>query len=113
MVGHQGDRPVITDAFTVMYEDDAAKTDEGVALCREMLSDKEDLLDDVEAFLDYLDRSVGETVAKLCVPPGLPPATCIREGAAWLVICVSSTYETFRETRAAHLKRAPAAASSM
>jgi hypothetical protein len=37
--------------------------DEGDALCREMLNDKEDLLNE---FGEWLDRPVGETVAMLC-----------------------------------------------
>ena len=102
----------LTDAFTVMYGDGEDETDEGDALCREMLADKENLLDDAEAFNDYLTRPVGETVAMLCVALGLPADTCIKEGDTWLARRPPSTYETFRETRAAEARPPPATAVS-
>ena len=92
----------LTDAFTVMYGDGDDETDEGDALCREMLDDKEDLLDDLEVFTDYMDRPVGETIAKLCIALGLPADTCVKEGGAWLIKRAPSVYEKFRETQAEH-----------
>ena len=100
----------LTDAFTVMYGDGDAETDEGDALCREMLADKENLLVDFEVFKDWLTRPVGETVAMLCVALGLPADTCVREGDIWLARRAPSPYETFRETRAAEAKPPPATA---
>ena len=94
----------LTEAFTVMYGDGDAETDEGDALCREMLADKENLLVDFEVFKDYLTRPVGETVAMLCVALGLPADTCVREGDTWLARRPPSPYETFRETRAAQAR---------
>ena len=91
----------LTDAFTVMYGDGDDETDEGDALCREMLNDTDNLLGDLDEFRDWLERPVGETVAKLCVALGLAPDTCIKEGAAWLVNRTPSAYEIFREARAA------------
>ena len=98
----------LTDAFTVMYGDGDAETDEGDALCREMLADKENLLADSETFNDYLTRPVGETVALLCVALGLPADTCIKDGDTWLVKRPPGVYETFSETRAAKAKPQPA-----
>jgi hypothetical protein len=91
----------LTDAFTVMYGDGEAETDEGDALCREMLIDKEDLLRDLAEFEDYLDRPVGETIARLCVALGLDPDTCVRDGGGWRVRRPPTAYRLFRETRAA------------
>ena len=102
----------LTEAFTVMYGDGDEETDEGDALCREMLADKENLLDNSEAFNDYLTRPVGETVAMLCVALGLPADTCVKEGDTWLARRAPSTYEAFRETRAAEAKPPPATAVS-
>ena len=102
----------LTEAFTVMYGDGDDETDEGDALCREMLADKENLFVDFEAFNDYLTRPVGETVAMLCVALGLPADTCVKEGDIWLARRAPSPYETFRETRAAQANRPPATAVS-
>ena len=88
---------VLTEAFTVMYGDGEAETDEGDALCREMLADKENLLDDAEAFNDYLTRPVGETVAMLCVALGLPADTCVKQGDTWLVKRPPTAYRIFRD----------------
>jgi hypothetical protein len=101
----------LTDAFTVMYGDGDAETDEGDAFCREMLADKETLFVDSEVFNDYLTRPVGETVTLLCVALGLPADTCIRQGDTWLVKRPPGAYETFRETRAAEAGPPPATAS--
>jgi len=98
----------LTEAFTAVYGDGDDETDEGDALCREMLADKENLLVDLEAFNDYLTRPVGETVAMLCVALGLPADTCVREGDIWLARRAPSPYETFRETRAAQARPPPA-----
>ena len=87
----------LTDAFTQMYGDGEAETDEGDALCREMLIDKEDLLSDLGEFKDYLDRPIGETVAKLCVELGLPADTCVKQGDAWLVKRPPTPYRIFRD----------------
>ena len=81
----EGIDDALTDAFTQMYGDGETETDEGDALCREMLIDKEDLLVDFEAFDDYLTRPVGETVARLCEALGLPPDTCVKRDGVWMV----------------------------
>ena len=102
----------LTEAFTAVYGDGDDETDEGDALCREMLADKENLLVDLEAFNDYLTRPVGETVAMLCVALGLPADTCIRQGDTWLVKRPPTPYQAFRETRAAEAGTPPATAVS-
>jgi len=102
----------LTDAFTIMYGDGEAETDEGDALCREMLIDVENLLDKSEAFDDWLTRPVGETVTMLCVALGLPADTCVKQGDTWLVKRPPTPDQTFRETRAAGAERPPATASS-
>ncbi len=63
-----------------------------------MLNDKENLLDDLEILRDWQSRPVGETVAMLCAELDLPPDTCVRQGATWLVTRPPSPYERFRET---------------
>ena len=100
----------LTDAFTVMYDDGDDETDEGDALCREMLNDKEDLLNDLDEHGEWLDRPVGETVAMLCEALGMPADTCIRKDGVWLINRVPSTYERFVETRAAAARPPPATA---
>jgi hypothetical protein len=42
-------------------------------------------LDDDDEFAGYLDRPVGETVAKLCAIVGLDPGACALEDGAWRV----------------------------
>ena len=102
----------LTEAFTVMYGDADDETDEGDALCNDMLADKENLLNDLDDLKDFLTRPVGETIAKLCVALGLPADACVKQDGAWLIARDPSPYETYRETRAADLKPVPAAASS-
>ncbi len=100
----------LTEAFTVIYGDGDEETDEGDALCREMLLDKEALLEDFDEFKDCFDRPVGEIVAELCVALGMPADTCIKRDGAWLIKRAPSTYERFRETRTSEQKRPPATA---
>ncbi len=42
-------------------------------------------LDDDDEFAGYLERPVGETVAKLCAVVGLDPGACFLEDGAWRV----------------------------
>ncbi len=100
----------LTDAFTEMYGDGDGETDEGDALCREMLSDSEDLLADLEEFKDYLDRPVGETVVKLCAALGLAPDACVADAGAWWAKRPPTPYQIFRAARDAEPDRSPDAA---
>jgi hypothetical protein len=43
------------------------------------------LLYDCDEFRDFLDRPVGETIARLCKTLGLDPALCVRDGDGWKV----------------------------
>jgi hypothetical protein len=52
----------------------------------ERLTDEMDeLLYDCDEFRDFLDRPVGETIARLCKTLGLDPALCVRDGDGWKV----------------------------
>jgi hypothetical protein len=96
----------LTEAFTVMYGDADDETDEGDALCNDMLADKENLLGDLR---DYLTRPVGETIAKLCVALGLPADACVKQDGVWLIARDPSPYEKYRQTRAADQATGPPA----
>ena len=48
-----------------------------------LLSDLQELLFDGDEFKDYLERPVGETVAKLRAAMGLDPALCVLDGETW------------------------------
>ena len=100
----------LTEAFTVVYGDGDAETDEGDALCAEMLTEKENLLGDLDLSGAWLDRPVGETVAMLCEALGLPADTCIRKDGVWLINRAPSAWERFVETRAGEAKAPPATA---
>jgi len=89
----------LTDAFTEMYGDGEAETDEGDALCREMLIEREDLFAELDEYRDWLDRPAGETIIKLCVALGLPADTCVKKNGAWWVKRPPTPYQAFRETR--------------
>ena len=88
-----------------MYGDADDETDEGDALCNDMLADKENLLGDLR---DYLTRPVGETIAKLCVALGLPADACVKQDGVWLIARDPSPYEKYRQTRAADQATLPA-----
>jgi hypothetical protein len=67
----------------------ASCSDEQYAESEELLDrfllDGEELLEDADEFRGYLDRPVGETVAKLCAAIGLDPNSCILDGETWKV----------------------------
>ncbi len=65
----------------------------------EMLEDAERLLDDLGDYRDWLNRPVGETVAKLCVSLGLRPDSCIKRGDAWMIRRPDTEYEIIRDSR--------------
>lgn len=50
-----------------------------------LLDDVLEHLEDVDEFSDYLDRPIGETVAKLCAAIGLEPDSCLFDGEAWTI----------------------------
>ncbi len=48
-----------------------------------LLMDMDELLEDADEFRGFLDRPVGETIARLCETLGLDPALCVRDGDGW------------------------------
>ena len=68
---------------------------------QEMLRDAEDLFGDLDEYGDWLNRPVGETVARLCVALGLEPDSCIKHGDKWMVRRPDTEYEIIREERRA------------
>ncbi len=59
--------------------------DEYHDLCDRLLDDAQEYLGDADEMRGYLDRPVGETVAKLCAALGLDPQACEPDGDAWRV----------------------------
>ena len=50
-----------------------------------LLDDAREYLDDADEMRGYLDRPIGETVAKLCAAMGLDPDACESDGETWRV----------------------------
>ena len=67
-----------------------------------LMADARDYLDDADAdeFRGWLDRPVGETVARLCAAVDLDPDSCARVGDAWRVRRPPRDFELFLERRA-------------
>ncbi len=59
--------------------------DEYHDLCDRLLDDAQEYLGDADEMRGYLDRPVGETVAKLCAALGLDPEACEPDGDTWRV----------------------------
>jgi hypothetical protein len=59
--------------------------DEYHELAERLLDDAKEYLDDADEMRGYLDRPVGETVARLCAAMGLDPDACEPDGDAWRV----------------------------
>jgi hypothetical protein len=67
----------------------------------EMLDDAESLLEEPEAFGDYLTRPVGETVARLCAALGLAPDACTQRDGVWIVRRPDTGFETLQARKRA------------
>ena len=65
----------------------------------EMLDDATDRLVERDEFKDYLDRPVGETVARLCAALGFDQQICIEQGVAWMVRSEPYHFENARDSR--------------
>ncbi|MEO9213079.1 MAG: hypothetical protein ABI242_08045, partial [Caulobacteraceae bacterium] len=63
--------------------------------------DLQEILWDGDEFKGYLDRPVGETVAKLCAAMGLDPALCRLDGETWKARREPYAFETARRAKAA------------
>ena len=49
------------------------------------MEDAEEYLGDADEMRGYLDRPIGETVARLCAALGLDPEACESDGETWRV----------------------------
>jgi hypothetical protein len=59
--------------------------DEYHELAERLLDDAHEYLDDADEMRGYLDRPIGETVAKLCAAMGLDPDACEPDGETWRI----------------------------
>ena len=66
---------------------------------REMFDQAERLLEDFDEYGDWLNRPIGETVAKLCVALDLAPDSCVKRGDTWLIRRPNTAYETIQEEK--------------
>jgi hypothetical protein len=83
----------LSDAFCDAYpEPEAGELDE-------VLSAAENLRSEFDEFRDYVDRPVGETVAKICAILRLDPTSCIQDGETWMVRRPPHEYETARDPK--------------
>ena len=62
-----------------------------------LMEDTEEYLGDADEFRGYLDRPVGETVAKLCAALGLDPDACALDGETWKVRRAPTEFERTRD----------------
>lgn len=76
-------RAAIERGFKDALAEDHPDRDDATSEC--LLMDMDELLADADEFRDFLDRPVGETIARLCATLGLDPALCVTDGAAWKV----------------------------
>ena len=67
----------------------------------DLMADARDYLDDADTdeFRGWLDRPVGETVARLCAAVNLDSDSCVRVGDAWRVRRPPRDFELFLERR--------------
>jgi hypothetical protein len=69
-------------------------------LIERLMEDTEEYLGDADEFRGWLDRPVGETVAKLCATLGLDPDACTLEGETWTVRRAPTEFERTLAERA-------------
>ena len=74
--------------------------DEYHDLCDRLLDDAQEYLGDADEMRGYLDRPVGETVARLCAAMGLDPEACESDGETWRVRRPVLNWELRLEERA-------------
>ena len=65
-----------------------------------LMEDVQEYLGDPDEMRGYLDRPVGETVARLCAALGVDPDTCTLDDGAWTVLCPPSVLEQLAANRA-------------
>ena len=64
-----------------------------------LMEDVQEFLGDPDEMRGYLDRPVGETVARLCAALGVDPDTCTLDDGAWTVVCPPSVFEQLAAER--------------
>jgi hypothetical protein len=69
-------------------------------LSERLLDDAREYLEDADEMRGYLDRPVGETVARLCAAMGLDPEACEPDGETWRVRRPVLNFELRLEERA-------------
>ena len=69
-------------------------------LADRLLDDAQEYLGDADEMRGWLDRPVGDTVAKLCAAPGLDPEACEPDGETWRVRRPPLDFEVRLEERA-------------
>jgi hypothetical protein len=74
--------------------------DEYHTLAERLLDDAREYLGDADEMRGYLDRPVGETVAKLCAAMGLDPEACEPDGETWRIRRPPLDFELRIEERA-------------
>ena len=74
--------------------------DEYQTLAERLLDDAREYLGDADEMRGYLDRPVGETVAKLCAAMGLDPEACEPDGETWRIRRPPLDFELRIEERA-------------
>jgi hypothetical protein len=74
--------------------------DEYHNLAERLLDDAQEYLGDADEMRGYLDRPVGETVARLCAAMGLDPEACETDGDTWRVRRPPLDFELRVEERA-------------
>ena len=72
-----------------------------------LMEDTEEYLGDADEFRGYLDRPVGETVAKLCAALGLDPDACALDGETWRVRRAPTEFERLLAERALKFGKPP------
>ena len=79
-----------------------------------LMADAQEYIGDADAdeFRGWLDRPVGETVARLCAALDLDPDSCARVGEAWRVRRPPRDFEIFLERRDREIAAAALAASA-
>ena len=71
------------------------------------MEDAEEYLGDADEMRGWLDRPVGETVAKLCAALGLDPDACAFDGETWKVRRPITQFEQLIEERAEKFPPSP------
>jgi hypothetical protein len=97
--GLKARREAIMEGLHDAYAADCSE-DEYHTLAERLLDDAREYLGDADEMRGYLDRPVGETVAKLCAAMGLDPEACEPDGETWRIRRPPLDFELRIEERA-------------